>query len=100
MSMAEKIRDIQEEKVKKWSEEYREDVKACLEQAEKYASTHPTATTCTFWYKKTSEGFKVALEKAAVAEGMAAEFGFFGRRIKIWFDYKKFEEACFVNSMV
>ena len=93
--MREEVEKARRNAVKKWQAEYEQEIKSCLDEAEEYAKNHPTAKKCII--KRRGEltkkrKFRIALQRSASEQEMAALFCYFGR-IEIWFD----EIDCMAN---
>lgn len=85
--MREGVEEVRKNVVKKWQNEYGQEIKSCLDEAEEYAKKHPTAKKCLIKRGRLTKNrkFRVALKRSASEQKMSVLFGYFGR-IEIWFD--------------
>ena len=90
--MTEKNKAQREELIKKWKEKYKDEIESCLDEAEKFARTHPYARKCVIRRKRRPEEFRIALIESCEEKEMGVAFGWFGI-IEIWFDRIEFEGA-------
>lgn len=82
--MKETLEKLRQEKIREWENKYQSELRSCFNEVKEKAVANPTAKWCVIKRKRTSKEFREVLSKRCSEEGMAAEFGFFGK-IKIWF---------------